>query len=172
MGVDISNEAVSFLCTVISGAVLGLLFDFFSQFSRALKRKTLITFFDIFFVIATAIIIMSVFYIANSYKLRWYMFIGLFLGLILYCLMLRRVSIFIFSSLFGIFLKIFHFILKILLTPARFLYKILLVYLFVPLRKTVSFPFVFLIQKIKFLLNRGKKNERRKNRYFKKKEKV
>ena len=58
--------------------------------------------------------------------------------------------------------KIIGFIFKILLTPARFLYKILLVYIFIPIYSMLKKFISFLSSKyINIYSKRGKLNEKR-----------
>lgn len=166
MGVDISLEAYIFLATVVSGIVSGAIYDIFSVF-KFVKKKLFVSLYDIFMSLVICSIIVIVFYLYNSFMLRWYMFIGLFLGIIFYFLCLRRFFVYVLEKI----LQLFHFIFKILLTPTRFLYKILVVYLFMPIRAFITVPF----KKIKGNMNRLKikrgilKNERKSKKKHKKK---
>ena len=157
MGVNISSELITFVAVIIAGIISGIIYDTFFVISKANKGKT-IGFYDLIFTILLLGIVLSVFYFFNSYELRWYMFIGLILGLIFYYLLLSKVYIFVFGKLLDILFKIFNFIFKILLTPTRFLYKILLVYIFNPIKN----KFVVFVQKNKYL--RGKLNEKYKKK--------
>ncbi len=147
MGVDISLEAYVFLATVISGILSGAIYDVFGVF-RFVKKKLFVSLYDILLSLVICTIIVMVFYLYNSFMLRWYMFIGLFLGIIFYFLCLRRFFVCILEKI----LQLFHFIFKILLTPVRFLYKILVVYLFMPVLSFITVPF----KKIKGNMNRLK----------------
>ncbi len=166
MGVDISLEAYVFLATVVSGIVSGAIYDIFGVF-RFVKKKLFVSLYDIFMSLVICTIIVTVFYLYNSFMLRWYMFIGLFLGVIFYFLCLRRFFVYVLEKI----LHLFHFIFKILLTPTRFLYKILIVYLFMPVRAFITVPF----KKIKGNMSRLKikrgilKNERKSKKKHKKK---
>ena len=136
MGVDISLETYVFIATVISGLISGAVYDFFNIFRFPEHKKFLVSAEDIFLSLIICSIVVSVFYIFNSFALRWYMFIGLFLGIIFYFLTLRKFFVYVLKKI----LKLFHFIFKILLTPARFLYKILIVYLFISIRAFITIP--------------------------------
>ncbi len=159
MGVDISLEAYVFLATIISGVISGAIYDVFGVF-RFVKKRVFVSLYDILLSLVICAIIVMVFYLFNSFKLRWYMFIGLSLGIIFYFLCLRRFFVYILEKI----LQLFHFIFKILLTPTRFLYKILIVYLFIPILSFITVPF----KKIKGKMNRLKikrgilKNKRKK----------
>ena len=122
MGVDIAKEALVFFATALTGMFCGVVFDLFSLLQKSFKKRIIITFYD---VISCGIIFFSVFIVFltfNAFQLRWYMFLGLFLGGVIYFFVLRRFVLFIIEKI----MKIFDFIFKILLTPGRFLYKIII----------------------------------------------
>lgn len=155
MGVNISADCQTFIAVILSGMICGILFDTFKVAGIFSKRNSvLISLFDLFFSLVLCVIVMTVFYIFNSYELRWFMFIGLFLGVILYFFMLSKAYKFTLNKLIQFFLKIFQIIFKILLTPARFLYKILVVHIISRIRNLIY----------KFLINRGISNEKQKKR--------
>ena len=135
MGVDISLEAYIFLATAVSGIISGAIYDVFGVF-KFVKKKLFISLYDVFLSLVICTIVVTVFYLYNSFMLRWYMFIGLFSGIVFYFLCLRRFFVYILEKI----LQLFHFIFKILLTPTRFLYKILVVYLFIPIRAFITVP--------------------------------
>ncbi len=166
MGVDITSELCIFVASIISGMLSGILYDFFTVFTIK-SKKLFVSLSDILLSFVICVLIVAVFYFYNSFDLRWYMFIGLFLGIILYFLCLSNIFVFCLTKI----MKLFAFIFKILLTPTLFLYKILVVYLFKP----VSACAVFLGRKLadKFKnsrISRGiKRYERRNKKKYKKK---
>ena len=131
MRVDISQEATAFAAAVLCGLLCGLLRDILKVFSKHTKNRILNAIFDFLLAAACAFAVIAVFYVYNSFQMRWYMFLGVFLGIILYFLMFSKTV----SAFLEKILKLFVNIFKILLTPARFLYKILLVYFFMPVIK-------------------------------------
>ncbi len=160
MGVDITSELCIFVACVISGILSGLLYDFFTIF-RIKSKKLFVSLSDIFLSFVICVLIVSVFYLYNSFDLRLYMFFGLFLGIILYFLCLSTIFVFCLTKI----IKLFDFIFKILLTPTRFLYKILVVYLF----KSVGTFTIFLCRKLKgklknLKISRGIERYERKNK--------
>ena len=166
MSVNISHEALVFLASFISGIIIGIVYDIFKVFGFYSKKKNfLFTLYDIIFLLLFSIIIISVFYIFNSYELRWFMFIGLILGLILYIMLISKAFIYLFGKLIAIILKIFKFIFKILLTPTQFLGKILLVYIFIPISKFLKSTYNFARYKFTvYKSNRGKSNDKKKRK--------
>lgn len=167
MGVNITLEVYVFLATVISGILSGMIYDLFSIFRTGSKKKLFFTISDVILSFIICSVIVAVFYVYNSFNLRWYMFIGLFLGIIFYFFCISNIFVFILLKILGLF----NFIFKILLTPARFLYKILVVCLFIPICAFI----VILVKKIsekmnKLKTNRGiRKNGNRKKKSHKKK---
>lgn len=167
MGVNITVELYVFLATIISGILSGMIYDLFSVFRNGSRKKLFFTISDVILSFIICSVIVAVFYVYNSFNLRWYMFIGLFLGIIFYFLCISNIFVFVLEKI----LRLFHFIFKILLTPARFLYKILIVCLFIPIRAFI----VILVRKFseemnKLKINRGiRKNGSRKKKSTKKK---
>ena len=171
MGVNITLELCVFLATVVSGILSGIVYDLFSVFRNGSKKKLFFTISDVILSFIICSVIVAVFYIYNSFNLRWYMFIGLFLGITFYFLCISNIFVFILLKILGLF----HFIFKILLTPARFLYKILVVCLFIPIRAfivIIAKKFSEMMNKLK--INRGIKNNgsRKKKKHKKKKSKT
>lgn len=164
MRMNMTADTVTFLVTVSAGIVCGILFDIFKVFGMYDTKKRLIPFYDMIFVIAAAFIVMTAFYIFNSYQLRAFMFLGIFLGVILYFLTLSSVVIKILKQI----LKFFKFIFKILLTPAVFLYKILVVYFLKPftgkLKRIKGCIKLRIIKKNRGRITHGKTKKRRKKK--------
>ncbi|MBQ8300014.1 MAG: spore cortex biosynthesis protein YabQ [Clostridia bacterium] len=97
----IQNQTYVFLWSVVIGAFLALIFDFFRILRRKGKTKNFIVYIQdiIYWILVTIIIIMSAF-ITNDGELRGYMFIGYILGSIIYL-----------ASISKIILKISNFVL-------------------------------------------------------------
>ena len=166
MRVDISQEATAFAAAVLCGLFCGLLRDILKVFSKHTKNRILNAIFDFLLAGICAFAVIAVFYVYNSFQMRWYMFLGVFLGIILYFLMFSKTV----SAFLEKILKLFVNIFKILLTPTRFLYKILLVYFFMPVIeffKKLSGIFKAKIKKV-FVNSRSKRNGKRKNKKTKK----
>ena len=131
MGTSISNEVYVFLGMVCLGACQGLLFDVFRIFRRVAKPGVVaVNVSDFLFWAASAVLITGGFLFFNNGQMRWYVFLGLFLGAVFYFLLLSKHIIWGAVKIIAGFLGIFHIFLKILLTPLVFLYKISIVPLF------------------------------------------
>lgn len=85
------NQAYLFLIFTINGIVIGILFDIFRILRRGFKTSDIITYIqDILFWILTGLILLySVFTFSNG-EIRFYMFLGVFIGCLLYMLMFSK----------------------------------------------------------------------------------
>ncbi len=124
----LSEELIGFLAMAIAGGLIGVVFDFFRSAREVFIKKAVAVHFSDTLFLATAFFMLSfTIYKFDSGRLRVFMILASFLGLIIYFFTVTTLVRGMFSWIFKIFLKIFQFIFKILLTPARFLYKILLI---------------------------------------------
>ncbi len=126
MEVSVSGQIYAFWAMLAGGAASGLLSDVFMLLRLQMGRKRFTTGLAdlaLWAVLAAGIFLLNLH--VNNGELRWYSFCGLFLGALLYFLMLSRVMRLILGWIFGILKKILCLILKIVLTIAAFLYKII-----------------------------------------------
>lgn len=148
MEFSVSHEAYVFLCSAICGMFLGILYDVF----RTVRRKcsdfsVLGDLQDILFWTFAAIIMLAVIFFANNGKVRWYEFLGVFLGMNIYIFTLSRIFLSVFGFILDIFLKIFKLFFKILLTPLVFLYNIVFRWIILFFK-----PFYKMFAKLRFRL--------------------
>lgn len=125
MIVSVSSQAYVFLCSIIGGMAIALVYDFFRIFRKAVKTGSLVTYFqDLLYWIIAAVILFLTFFYSNDGELRVYLFIGAFLGVVLYSLLFSKIIMN--SSLFII--KIVTQILKALIFitsyPIRWIWKV------------------------------------------------
>lgn len=97
----IQNQVYVFLWSILTGAILALIFDFFRAMRKCGKDNLLIVCLQdvLYLIIAAFVIIMSSF-ITNDGELRGYMFLGYLLGVIFYLLLLSRMVIKLLSGVF------------------------------------------------------------------------
>lgn len=139
------SQANLFLIFVINGAAIGLLFDIFRILRKSFKTSDIITTIeDILFWIITGIIILYSIFVFNDGEIRFFMFIGIFLGVMLYMLLLSCYIIKISVGIIAIIKRIVGFIFKILIFPIRAIYKIIknilkkpILFCFINLKKTI-----------------------------------
>lgn len=114
----ITSQVYVFFWSILIGAVLTLIFDFFRLMRRNKETRDLIVYIqDIFFWIIVAVVIIISAFITNSGELRGYMFIGYALGSMFYLLLFSKLILKIFGTIFDkidlVFEKIFSFFRKI-----------------------------------------------------------
>lgn len=118
----ITNQVYVFFWSIIIGAALTLIFDFFRLMRRNKETRDLIVYIqDIFFWLIVAFVIIISAFITNSGELRGYMFIGYALGSMFYLLLFSKIILNIFGTIFD---KIDLFFEKIISILKKFVKKI------------------------------------------------
>lgn len=125
MMVSVSSQAYIFLYTVAGGMLIALVYDIFRILRKAVKTGGLIT--DVqdlmYWLIVTVIMFLTIYY-SNDGEIRAYLFIGAFIGVILYSLLFSRIVMS--SSLFII--KMVTYVIKCIIFivsyPVRLLFKV------------------------------------------------
>lgn len=79
------NQAYIFLIFVLNGILIGFLFDIFRILRLSFKTKDFVTYIEdiIFWILTGGIILYSIFIFSNG-EIRFYMFLGLIIGIVLY----------------------------------------------------------------------------------------
>lgn len=126
MILSISEQVIVFLWTTVCGMIIAFVYDIFRIFRKAVKTGSLVTFVQdlLFWLIACIIMFLSIFQ-SNDGELRGFLFLGAFLGAVLYALLLSRAVMG--SSLFiiNIMVKVVKFLAFVLLYPFRFLLRLM-----------------------------------------------
>jgi spore cortex biosynthesis protein YabQ len=136
MGASISEQTLVFLAMCICGAAVGVLFDIFRSFRLAVRpSEKAVHISDFLFCVFAALVFFWGIVRFNNGQLRWYVFLGAVLGAVIYFLTISSYMIKLFIFVGKGTYKIFKLILKILLTPIKFLYTILIVPIYKILRK-------------------------------------
>ncbi len=87
----ISKEFTIFLAFILIGLIISFLFDFFRILRRVYKTPDFVTLIeDIAFWIISGIILLSGIFILNEGKIRAFLFIGLFTGILLYIITISK----------------------------------------------------------------------------------
>lgn len=145
----VTNQAYIFLIFVLNGIIIGLLFDFFRILRISFKTKDFVTYIeDFIFWILTGIILLYSIFIFNNGEIRFFMFLGIIIGIILYMLIASKYII-------KFSVKIIDFIKKLIEIPINLIIKI---------SKKIFFrPISFIIINIrKKLINFSKKMQKKK----------
>lgn len=153
------NQANLFLIFVINGVIIGVLFDSFRILRKSFKTSDFITTIEdiLFWIIAGIIILYSIF-VFNDGEIRFFMFIGIFLGTLLYMLLISKYVIKISVSAIKIIKKVLKVIFKILIFPIQSTYKIIKNIL----RKPILFCFINLKKNIRQISTKINKNKNKK----------
>ena len=120
------GQVFIFLGTICGGIIIGFVFDIFRIFRKLTKSSTKSVFIQdiIFFIILPLLIFGTIFY-TNDGEARWYEFLGIIIGTILYMLTLSHYVILVSVKVIEVITKIIVFLLRIILFPIVFIYKVL-----------------------------------------------
>lgn len=126
MKVSFEFEVFSFFASVVLAILIGIVYDFFRAARKALKNAVLC---DILMWITVFFLVVWTWFFVFFGVLRWYMILGVFFTGVIYFLTVSRYTYFLFQFVVDKICLVFGVILKILLTPPRFLCKMLCVYI-------------------------------------------
>lgn len=155
------NQANLFLIFVINGVIIGLIFDIFRILRKSFKTSDLVTSVeDILFWAITGTIILYSIFVFNNGEIRFYMFIGILLGAILYMLLISHYVIKISVGIISIIKKAVIFIFKILFFPINAIFKIIKNIL----KKPILFCFINIKKTIRQISTKILKNKNKKSK--------
>ena len=96
----IANQVFVFFWSIVIGAILALIFDFFRISRRKGNTKNWVVYVeDVFYWIIVAVMIIASAFITNDGELRGYMFIGYGIGAIFYLILFSKMLIKIISGI-------------------------------------------------------------------------
>lgn len=130
----VTNQAYLFLVFTINGVIIGLLFDIFRILRKSFKTSDTITYFqDILFWILTGLILLySIFNFSNG-EIRFYMFLGVFFGCLIYMLLFSKYFIKINVKIILTLKKILTKMLSIIIFPINIIIKFIRKIFFKPI---------------------------------------
>ena len=126
MVISVSYELKTFGASVLMALVFGILYDITGAFSKVTGKKAAWDFFGWF---AACTLLGSLWFYLQNGEIRWYMVLGALVSGILYFFTLEKYVFWVFTFIASIICRFFHIILKIVLTPFKFLGKMLGVYI-------------------------------------------
>ena len=133
------NQLYIFSIFILSGFLIGILFDVFRIFRKSFNTIDLVTYIEDFvFWIVSGLILLYCIFKFNNGELRLYIFIGVSSGFGIYMLLFSRLFIKISIYIINIIKKIINYIIII---PTKFLFSIL--------KKVIFKPFLFVFINIK-----------------------
>ncbi|GMQ57530.1 hypothetical protein AN1V17_19250 [Vallitalea sediminicola] len=118
----VSAQAISFMMSILSGVFLGFVYDLVRVLRRIIKHpKWLINVQDfIFWLFGSFIIFLDIFK-NNNGTLRGFLYIGVFLGLIIYFLAISKLVLMIFMKIYSFIANIIKFLFKLIIKPIKLL---------------------------------------------------
>jgi spore cortex biosynthesis protein YabQ len=125
--------------SVLSGLFLGFVYDLVRVVRRIIKHpKWLINIQDfVFWLFGSLIIFMDIFK-NNDGILRGFLYIGVFLGLIIYFSLMSKLVLIIFMKIYSFIANIVKFLFKLIIKPIKLLFR----------------PIIFVVRKIYKLLKK------------------
>lgn len=106
------EQVYIFLLSIITGVILGVLFDLFRAFRFKGIRDIWVYVQDVIFWLVTAVIIIASAFLINEGQLRGYMLIGYLLGAGFYMLLFSKFILYILKYIFDGIRKGTNFLLK------------------------------------------------------------
>lgn len=114
------NQANLFLIFTINGIAIGILFDIFRILRKSFKTSDIVTYMQdlLFWILTGFILLYSIFTFSNG-EVRFYMFLGVFLGCLIYMILFSKYFININVKI----IKIIKKIVSIIFTPINLTIK-------------------------------------------------
>lgn len=126
MPVSVSTQALIFIQSVAGGIIIAFIYDLFRIKRKAVRSRTISIYIeDFLFWILVALVMFGVVYRSNDGEVRGYIFLGTFIGLVLYMLLLSRVVMKVSLKIIEIAVKVFKILWRVVSYPFRILYRIL-----------------------------------------------
>lgn len=135
------NQANIFLIFTINGIAIGILFDIFRILRKSFKTSDIVTYMQdlLFWILTGFILLYSIFTFSNG-EVRFYMFLGVFLGCLIYMILFSKYFININVKIISIIKKIIKTIISIIILPLKILIRFLKKIFFKPINfMTINF---------------------------------
>ncbi len=154
MEFSVAKDALVFLQMAGGGALVYFLYDLFRLMRTSSAKSDLMTQIqDILFWVISFFILFFVLLSADGGRVRFYHFLGMLLGSVLYGVCLSKWVFLCFGRILSFFWRIFKKFFNFLLTPCRFMYNIMY--------RCAHFVFVPLYSRVKRCFSRCKHNIKR-----------
>lgn len=151
------EQLTNFIYFIITGMLLGIIFDIFRILRRSFKTSDIITNIqDILFGLITGVIILSSVFLFNNGELRLYLFIGIGFGILIYMLLISNYFIKINVAIINFVKKIMILFTKPIIILLKFIKKLFF--------KPISFiciNFKLLFKKIFRIFKKSTKNNKK-----------
>ncbi len=149
------QQGYLFFVYIVSGILIGILFDIFRVLRKTFKTPDIITYIeDALFWILTGIFLLFILFKFSSGEIRIYNILGLIIGATLYILTISKYFMQISVKIAKFVKNIISKIIKVLVLPVKFLLKVL---------RKIFKPFTFFVINIrKIFINFNKKVKKEK----------
>ena len=126
MNTNILNQLSIFIIFFGAGIIIGFIFDFFRILRKTFKTCDLITYIeDILFFLIVGVILIFIIFTFEEGQIRFFNFIGIFIGIIMYLLVVSnffiKINVYIIIKIKNILKCIFKNVYKIVFKPIYFL---------------------------------------------------
>lgn len=149
------NQIQVFLIFIFCGVLIGFLFDIFRILRKSFKTPDTITYIeDIIFWLLTCLLLAYTIFRYNNGEIRFYIFVGIFIGSMLYMLLISKYIVNISVKIICIIKKIISKLVEIVLYPL----KAVLIALRKLFFKPISFIFINISKTISRKINKICKN--------------
>lgn len=128
MTVSVSAQAFTFLCSVLGGVAIAVIYDIFRITRKAFKTGSVVTYIeDLVFWLLVAVVMFTMVYYSNEGELRGYLFLGTLLGVVFYALLLSKPVMDSSMFIINILRKIFKAVYFTVSYPFKLLFRLLAV---------------------------------------------
>ena len=126
MEITVSNQLFIFISCVLCGVINGFVFDVFRIIRRLIRTSNVAAIIEdiIYWIIAAVVLFLFVLKL-NSGELRFYQFIGVFLGTGIYFFTVSSFVIRTSVIILRFITRVVAVIFKIIMTPVMFVYKLI-----------------------------------------------
>ena len=119
------EQLTNFIYFIITGMILGIIFDIFRILRKSFKTSDIVTNIqDILFGLITGIVLLSSIFLFNNGELRLYLFIGIIFGAIIYLLSISKYFIKINILIISFIKKVIFLITKPFVILLKFIKKL------------------------------------------------
>lgn len=119
------EQLSNFICFIITGMVLGIIFDIFRILRKSFTTSDIVTNIqDILFGFITGIVLLVSIFLFNDGKLRFYLFLGIAFGIIIYMLSISKYFIKLNVTIIKFIKKVIILITKVFIILLKFIKKI------------------------------------------------
>lgn len=129
-----NNQAYLFMMFVVNGILIGFLFDIFRILRKSFKTKDIITYIeDITFWILTGLLTLYFIFYYNNGEIRFYIFLGIILGILIYMLTISKYIIKFSVTIINFIKNIVNKIIQVVFYPIKLIISFLRKLLFRPI---------------------------------------